>query len=135
MNLFNNNLKGGIAPEGDKMEFPIRNKVFTVTQKLIEDYNKTDDKWLCIYDAINAQGVHININDVTHTTYGNVGNNRLPNQFDAIEDYVENFMIKELFCKACHMSYSPDDIKQIYCQDCLDADDDFDNLIDEVELD
>ena len=73
------------------MKFPIRNKVFTVTQKLIEDYNKTDDKFLCIYDAINAQGIHISINDVTHVHYGAVGNNRLPNQFDAIEDYVENF--------------------------------------------
>ena len=71
------------------MEFPIRNQVFTVTQKLIEDYSKTDDKFLCIFDAINAQGIHISINDITHVHYGAIGNNRLPNEFDAIEAYVE----------------------------------------------
>jgi len=43
--------------------------------------------------------------------------------------------LKELFCSVCQEPFLQDDIKQIYCQDCLDADDDFDNLIDEVELD
>jgi len=89
MNLSNNNLKGGSPPKGHTMKFPVRNQVFTVTQKLIEDYSKTDDKWLCVYYAINAQGIHISINDITHVHYGAVGNNRLPNEFDAIEDYVE----------------------------------------------
>ena len=117
------------------MEFSIRNQIFTVNQKLIEDYNKTEDKFLCVYDAINAQGINISINDVTRISYGQIGTNRLPNEFDAIEDYVENFMIKELFCKVCHGAFSPDNIKQINCQDCLDADEDFDNLIDEVEID
>ena len=64
------------------MKFSIRNKVFTVNQKLIEDYNKTEDKFLCVYDAINAQGVDISINDID--TYGHIGK-----EFENIELYIE----------------------------------------------
>ena len=71
-------------------EFKIKDQVFTVNQTLIANYNETDDKFLCVFDAINAQGIHISIGDVTHIGYGQIGNNRLPNEFDVIEDYIES---------------------------------------------
>jgi hypothetical protein len=71
-------------------EFKIKGQVFTINQTLIANYNETDDKFLCVFDAINAQGIHISIGDVTHIGYGQIGNNRLPNEFDVIEDYIES---------------------------------------------
>ena len=63
-------------------EFPIKGQVFTVSQTLIADYNETDEKFICILDAMNADGVDISANDIDSSK-------KVSKEFEIVEAYVE----------------------------------------------
>ena len=64
-------------------EFTIKGQVFTVNQTLIADYNETDEKFICILDAMNADGVDISASDIDNSK-------KVSKEFEIVEDYIES---------------------------------------------
>tara|TARA_R110002020_G_scaffold41309_1_gene121915 strand:- start:356 stop:610 length:255 start_codon:yes stop_codon:yes gene_type:complete len=63
-------------------EFPIKDQVFTVNQKVIDQYRETEEKFLFLFYTINSNDIDLSVLDID-TNY------KTMKQFEAIENYID----------------------------------------------